>query len=461
MRYAFWFLVKLAVLIFALVWVNAQQGGAQFTWMHGKDEYALNVTIGVFGCFLLITVAFMLAMHKGMLSLGFGFKSWKLHRVIKGQDKAQKYMVQSLSAIAAGDSTVAQKYAEKARKKQHSDEGMSDFLDGVAARMAGDMSKAKKHFAKLSRREHAATLGLRGLMQIGLDEGQMGSAITLAERAYKMHPKQRWIMKTLFKLYIQKQQWQKAEDILPKLQKNGVISKAQMVSDHIAILMARADMLKDKGQFEDSVALKIRAYKLDKKSLPAALAVLPIYLKMNEKRKAVKVIEQIWAVHQHPDLLQIWGQLMPQRYKKDTAKYMGWYERLLALKPDSDEGQLAAAAAAMHEHMYGQAKAYLEQAKKIRESKQLYRLYARLEEEQGGDAAKVKDYLNKAVDAKDNKSWVCRETGLTYGAWSVFARPHNDFNTIIWDYPENCKTNRVRSSAAFTPALMDTEIQAA
>jgi HemY protein len=148
---------------------------------------------------------------------------------------------------------------------------------------------------------------------------------------------------------------------------------------------------------------------------------------------------------------------MPSRYKKDTAKYMSWYERLLALKPDSDEGQLAAAEAAIHENMYGQARAYLKQAEKLRESKKLYRLYAQLEEAQDGDVVKVKDYLNKAVDAEDNKAWVCRDTGLTYETWSLFAKPHNSFNSIIWDYPENCKAEMARSSVQFTPVLLEHE----
>jgi HemY protein len=365
--------------------------------------------------------------------------------------------MQSLSAIASGDADTAEKFSKKARKKQHADHGMTDFLDGVSARMKGDLTKAKKHFSSLSKEEHAASLGLRGLMQIGLDEGQMDRATIMAERAYKMHPKQRWIIKTLYKLHIQNRQWQKAEDLLPKLHKFAGVSKGEVLRDHVAILIARAEELKERGDFEESMALKVKANKLDKTSLPAVLALLPIYLKKNEKRKAVKLIEQVWPTHQHPELLDVWGQLMPNRYKKDTAKYMSWYERLLALKPDSDEGQLAAAEAAMHENMYGQAAAYLKQAEGLRKSKKLYRLYARLEELQDGDVVKVKEYLNKAVDAADNKSWVCCETGLTYDAWSLFAKPHNSFNTIIWDYPENCQALAARAHVQFTPVLLEQE----
>jgi len=117
------------------------------------------------------------------------------------------------------------------------------------------------------------------------------------------------------------------------------------------------------------------------------------------------------------------------------------------LKPDSDEAQLALAEAALHEKMYGQAKAYLKTAEKIRPSKKLYRLYARLEKMQLTDSREnamnddvdpraVQKYVERAVDAADNKKWVCRITGAVYPQWSIFAAPHNGFNTIVWDYPE-------------------------
>lgn len=463
MFYALWFLIKLAVLIAVLVWVTAQQGSVELAWMTQGDEYAVQTTLGVFGATAVIAAFLLLSLHKALLSVGFSFKSWRLKRRLRKQGKAQKFVMQSLSSIAAGDERMADKFAARARKMQQQDHGMTDFLDAVIARMRGDHGRAKHHFGALAQQKHSSFLGMRGLMQVELDEGQMHRAVLLAERAYKMNPKQPWMAKTLYKMYIQRHDWQKAEDILARIEKLKAVRPEKAQSDRIAILLARADAAQRQEDFDAAFGLRRRAYKMDKASLPAALALLDNYLTRNEKRKAVRLIETVWPHHPHPQLLAGWKALMPTSRQDDTGKYMGWFERLLALKPDCDEGQLAVAEAALHEKMYGQARAYLKAAERLRVSKKLYRLYARLEEAQNNDRRAAQQWLDRAIDAPENKAWVCTDTGLVYEAWQLFATPHNSFNTIIWDIPTKWKlaiaANERRQR--FDPVLLAPSAEAA
>jgi len=51
------------------------------------------------------------------------------------------------------------------------------------------------------------------------------------------------------------------------------------------------------------------------------------------------------------------------------------------------------------------------------------------------DGAAVRRWLERAMDAPENKVWTCAQSGLIYDRWSAFAAPHNSFNTILWDYP--------------------------
>src|SRR6185295_17797099 len=111
------------------------------------------------------------------------------------------------------------------------------------------------------------------------------------------------------------------------------------------------------------------------------------------------------------------------------------FERLVALRPDDAESQLAAAEAAIEQGLWGSARAYLERADSIRPGPRLYRLRARLAQalDRPEEASLM---LRKAAEAPPDKTWVCAETGRTYEHWSPVAQPHGSFNTIIWDYPQ-------------------------
>lgn len=429
---ALWFLVKLGVVIAAILWISERPGQVEMSWL----SYDVKMEIGVFFAILAFLLVVLLLLHRGLLALKRAPKALALYHERSSQDKAQRAITQGLSAIAAGDTKKARQCAKRARALQGKEYGLVDLLESMTARMEGDNVQAQMGFERLLERKDTAFLGVRGLLQVAMDEGRIHNAVAMAENAHKMHPKQRWIVKTLYQLYIQQNDWNNAEKALRKAKKMGVVSASQALSDRIAMGLVGAQEALNAGDMDMAYSMTLKAYKKDKTSLPAALMLLPHYLRLKKRKAAIRLVEKVWKHTPHPDLLLAWQAMEPQsKKKKNPAKTMAWYERLLALKPDSDEGQMAVAEIAIRENMYGEARAYLKMAESLRVSKKLYRLYADLEQKQTGDEAAVKLWLEKAADAPSHKVWTCTQSGLVYERWSAFATPHNSFNTIIWDYP--------------------------
>jgi HemY protein len=406
-------------------------------------SYEVKTSMGVFLAVLAVFILVLMMAYKLILALKRAPDALVLRHERSQRKKSQRALAQGLSAIAAGDVKHAEKFTRRARRLDRDDTAIVPLLEGMTARMKGDDVQAKAAFDDLMKHKDTAFLGVRGLMQLAVDEGRFEDALTLAHKAHKTHPKQRWIIKTLYNLSLQAKDWGAAQDYIRKAQKSGLKTKAEVKSDLIAMELAQSMHYFKAGDMDASFDFAQSAHKRDKTSLPAALAVLPHLLKRKKKRAAIAVVEKAWAHNPHPDLLIAWKAMSPKPRGKNSrltpAKVMAWYERLLALKPDSAEGQMAVAEIAMDAGMFGEARAYLDMAEKLRPTKKLYKLYAALERKQYQDEEKAAQWLAKALEAPQSKMWICTQSGLIYDMWTPFAAPHNSFNTIIWDYPEKAQ----------------------
>jgi HemY protein len=159
-------------------------------------------------------------------------------------------------------------------------------------------------------------------------------------------------------------------------------------------------------------------------------------LTLKKKRKALSVVKKAWAINAHPDLLVLWEALMPVAKKKAQEKRLKWYEDLVALRPESGEGQIAAAKAAMDADLWGEAKAYLMVAERLKPTAKLYRQLAIVEQHTTNSDDSMHACMDKAAMALPDKVWVCAQTAIVYEEWEPVAQPHGSFNTILWDYPQ-------------------------
>lgn len=425
-----WFAVRIGIVAIAAVWLSIRPGIVEISWL----GYDLKAQAGMFFLALLAALFLVLILHRLVWTLFSLPKMLRRYRAEIQRLKGQKALAVGLTAVAAGDAKLASYQAFRARRFMPADKGLSLLLEGQAARLKGDDEAARKSFERLMENKDTAFLGLRGLLLAALDRGDSGKALSLSRQALSMHPDQPWILRMVYDLEIRHRHWKEAAGILGRAVQHQAIGKKKADSDHVAMMLLQAEEHAKKGEDSTALGSMRKALARDPASIPAALALARWYLDHDKRRAAAAVIEKSWKQSPHPDLFLLWKEAEPKSRAHDSAARMAWYERLVALRPDSAESQMAAASAAIEEKLWGTAQQYLERADNVGSSARLYRLKARLAQAQSRPEETAL-MLRRAEDSPPEKAWVCRETGRVYDRWLPIAEPHGSFNTIVWDYP--------------------------
>lgn len=430
---ALWFFVQIAALTAGAIWVSQREGDVTVDLL----GYSLKMQTGVFLIALFFIFILFLFVYRFVRAI---FSIPKSVGHIREKDKKTRgfqALTRGLVAVAAGDEKKASQYAKQTRALLPKQNGLPLLLDAQAARMRGDEGVAKLRFQELMRDKDAAFLGVRGLLIASIDQGDLKSALGYAQEAAKLYPKRAWVLKALYDLQIKNEQWRNAENTLVKALKVGAVEIEQFNSDRIALHHIYCQEAKQLG--EDKRALKEleKAHKIDQSFVPTVCLLAEEYLKLKKRRKALNIVKKAWILNSHPDLLVLWDALIPVAQKKQEEKRLKWYAELVALCPESAEGQIAAAQASMDADMWGEAKAYLMVAERLKPTAKLYRQLAIVEQHTSNSDDSIHECMEKAAMALPDKVWVCEQTGIVYEEWEPIAQPHGSFNTIVWDYPQS------------------------
>ena len=428
---ALWFFFQLAIVVAAAIWISTQKGAVDIAW----KDYAVSLHLGIFLLFLtlftLVAVAFFRIVGT-VLSMP---ASMSRRRRERNRQKGFQALTRGFVAIAAGDAKKATGFAKDVRHLMPDETGLPLLLEAQAARLRGEESAARASFEQLLGDKDAAFFGIRGLLKSSLDEGETARALAYAKTALEQNPKQPWILKSVYDLELQNHHWDEAVRLLDRVRRAKAIDPAQATSDEIALLMVQAEqdfLTRNLGDWQKKVE---RAVKLDPGFTPAVVKLGEHYLVEGKNGKVISLVERAWKFNPHPDLAVLWGRVAPQGKGDDPLRQLRWFEKLVSIKPDSADGQLAAAKVAMEAGLNGEAKAYLTLAETLRPTAQVYRMRADLEDATSHNAALVRDWLDKAASAQPDPVWYCRLTGHIYERWSPVARPHGSFNTIQWGHP--------------------------
>ena len=430
---ALWLILRLAILVVGVIKIADVPGQVKIDW----QDYTFSINLGFF---LLICIGFVLLtifIFQTIKTFVDFPKSYRRYREVRRQEKGYKALTIGLTAVAAGDTKAALAQARKARKFMPADTGLPLLLEAQAARLDGREEDAAKSFVQLLENKDASFLGVRGLLQSALDSGDTDGSLALAEKALALHPKQPWILKIVYDLRIRNKRWKLAYDVLIKIEKYGAVASAQIRSDRMALLLAQGDDAAHNGIVNDAKEYFSKALKIDPSFAPAATRLAGIYVHGLHFRKARSLIEKAWKIAPHPDLFESWCKLIEPKRAEDAIAQVRWAEKLMKLNPQSAQGWIGTARAAMAASLWGEARAFLQRAEMIEQSPVLYKLYAELEDRTDGDRHAMRDWLLKASTAPPPKVWICRQSGRVYPAWSPVAEPHGSFNTIVWDYAAN------------------------
>lgn len=435
---AFWFAIKVGVLIALAVWIVDRNGSMQFGWVDAEGhEMVVTMELGFFLLCVLGLVLLSIFVYQTIKTFVDFPKSYRRYSEVRSKEKGYEALTRGLTAVAAGDAKAARKEAERASGLLPEDGGLPLLLKAQAARLEGREEDAVENFVALLEHKDAGFLGVRGLLQSALDNGDNEGALALAERALELHPKQPWILNIIYDLLIKNRKWYRAEKILTRLEKQKAVTADKAKSDRITLWMAQAEDDVAEGYVADSLLLIKKVLKKASGFAPAAILMADIQRQQNNPKKAEKTILKAWKTETSGALVDYWLEITPEDDAQDKLAKLRWLQKLLNAHPNSPSGQRVAGELAMDAGLWGEAREYFKQAEEEGVSNTLYKDLAALEEKSGGSREAAKAWLEKAAEAPAIKGWICQQTGRRYTKWSPIAEPHGSFNTIEWTRPKS------------------------
>ena len=352
------------------------------------------------------------------------------HRRGRARDKGYAALTQGMLALGAGDIDQARAAARQANKRLgHSREPMVLLLEAQTAIAEGRDNDARTLFDEMLEDPNTRPLGLRGLFLEAQREGEHEAARHYAERAMALSPKHSWATDAVLEYATLDGDYDRALSIVDDQLRAKTIAKAAADRKRTVILSARALSEVDSNP-EAAREHARKAHKLAPDFVPAAIADARAHIRLGETRKALKAIEETWKREPHPDLADIY---MHAQSGETTADRLKRARALAKAKPDHVESLLAVAHAALDANELDVAREQCQEAIKKDPREGAFLLMADIEEEQTGNAARVRHWLQMALRAPRDPAWVA--DGVVAREWAPVSPVSGRFDAFEWKRP--------------------------
>ena len=424
---ALFFLLRLSLLAAIFIWFAERPGTVVLNWQGYEIETSVGFAAGVLG---LGVLALILAdrLWRAVIVVPAQVRRW---RAQQARDAGYDEITKGLVAVAAGDARQAGRHARRARALLP-DAPLTGLLNAASAASSGDAGAARLAFENLLDDKRVAFFGLRGLLTQTLTAGDHDGALELARRAEALHPRQGWILKTLFDLEVRARHWLAALALMPRLRRFSGLEPARALRMEQTLLLALCEETSSRGDTRGALKLARRAFALNPGFVPASLRVAELFHRLGKRRAAVSAIKTGWTQTQHPDLAELWVRVAPVARGKTQAlrqkAEVDWVRALYDLAPFSVYAKRALGQAALAADMWEEARVHLHEAGD-------FRALARLEKAQTGSESRVREWLELAADAPPPQRWICGQCGHGEFSWGPACPSCHAFDALSWDTP--------------------------
>ncbi|HUC10946.1 MAG TPA: heme biosynthesis HemY N-terminal domain-containing protein [Stellaceae bacterium] len=455
-------LIIIAGLAAATVFLTDDPGRVEIVWQGWQIETSVGVLIAA-AALAALTVALALR----LIFLIFGSPAAFMRRRRERRRRAgYQALTRGMVAVAAGDPQEARRYARRAEALL-AEPPLTLLLSAQAAQIGGDELAAKKFFTAMLDRPETEFLGLRGLLNQALRDGDRTTARRLARRAVELRPDTAWAASNLFDLEVRDRRWEAALAALDKAAKRRFIAPDATRHHRGVILHELSRAATTRGEAQRALELAGEAQSLTPDLAATAAHHARLLLAAGKAGRAERMIERAWRTAPHPELAQIYGETR----KNETALgRMARYERLAAHNQAARESHLSVAEAAIAAELWGEARRHLDRALATEPpafaslpansgptnsgaappqlpvaenptdsgswaTPRLCLMMARVEDAEHDDPARIREWLDRAVHALPDPRYVCANCGGDSGEWHALCPRCGAFDTLAWRTP--------------------------
>ena len=432
--YTLAFVVVIAGLTFGAGYLTDLSGGAIVNI--GGIEFSFT-PIELAIAFLLLTFCLLIAIYV----LGF---VGALLRFINGDETAiSRYFTRNrerkgfealsegMMALAAGEGKVALAKADRADKLLDRPE-LTHVLIAQAAEMAGDTKRAEAIYKRMLSADKTRFVGIRGLLQQKLDQGDTEVALKLAKKAFEMRPANEQVQNLLLRLQAESSDWAGARETLKTGMQQGHLPRdVYRRRDAVLALSEASDILSDANSIETREAA-ILANRQSPDLIPAAVMAARSYIGQGNGKYAARILKKAWEVLPHPDLAAGFAEIVPDEAPRDRLKR---FEALTKVQQDHPETKMLLAELLIAAEDFPAARRALGDLPETAPTARNLTLMAAIERGAGAEEAVVRGWLTRALTASRGPQWVCDSCQTVHPQWKPICTHCHGFDTLSWRTP--------------------------
>ncbi len=345
--------------------------------------------------------------------------------------KGYEALAEGMLAVASGEGRLALSKAARAERYLHRPE-LTNLLSAQAAEMTGDRKKATEVYRRLLADQRTRFVGVRGLLAQKLAEGDTGTALKLAEKAYALNPRHQEVQDTLLQLQTGKGDWKGARDVLNAKLRQGLLPKDIHRRRDAVLALQEAQAVLDEGASVEAREAAIAANKSSPDLIPAAAMAAQAYIEKGSARNAARVLQKAWEAQPHPSLAAVYAAIAPD---EAPAERLRRFEKLLSLRPDHAETRQLRAELNIAAEDFPAARRALGDLAETHPTARVLTLMAAIERGEGADDAVVRGWLARALGAPRGHQWCCDKCQNIQANWAPVCDNCGGFDTLSWREP--------------------------
>lgn len=345
--------------------------------------------------------------------------------------KGYQALSEGLVALASGESRIALARAAKAEKLLGKPE-LTSLLIAQAADAAGDKHRATAAYKALVLDEKTRFVGVRGLMMQKLDEGDIETALKLAEKAFALKPKDAETQDILLKLQADALDWKGARGTLGAKMKAGALPKDVYRRRDAILALQEAKVLLDDNASIEAREAAISANKQSPDLIPAAAMAGRALATAGDIKGATRVLKKAWEAQPHPDLAAAFADILPH---EEPQARLHRFKALTVIKPEHPESKMLLAELNIAAEEFPAARRAIGDLATTHPTARALTIMAAIERGEGSDDAIVRGWLAKALTAPRGPQWCCDKCQAIHAAWSPICKNCSGFDTLSWREP--------------------------
>ncbi len=349
----------------------------------------------------------------------------------KRERKGFEALADGMMALASGDAREAAAKAAKAQKYLGRPE-LTNLIAAQAAEMSGDKQQALTMYKRLLADERTRFVGVRGLLQQKLAEGDTDTAMKLAEKAFALKPRHTEVQDTLLRLQAEKGDWEGARETLGAKLKYGALPRDVYRRRDAVLALSQAREIIAEGKSIEAREAAIEANRLSPDLVPAAVLTARSYIEDGKPKYAARVIIKAWQAQPHPELAAAFAAIVPDESPEARLKR---FRALTRHNPDHDETRMLLAELHIANEDFAAARRAMGDIAEERPSQRALTLMAAIERGEGAEDSVVRAWLARAVTAPRGPQWLCENCNHIHAAWAPVCEHCGSFDTLSWKEP--------------------------